>query len=245
VVAAVKPAGEPAQTDAEPVILIVGTEVEPTATVIVFEVAVEGNAQVALEVITQPTTALLVSADVVNVALLVPASVPLTCHWYDGAVPPLVAVEENTTVWPLHMDVELACIVRPGATPGVIVIVTLLEVTLVVPAHALVDVNTQVTMSLLLNEDEAYELLLVPTLLPFTFHWYDGLVPGLLTTALNVTEVPWQAVVVLALIVMPGDTSVLTDMVTPLEVTDVGAAQLALDVSTQVTRSLLLSAFEL
>ena len=45
-----------------------------------FDVAVVGEGHVALDVITQVTTCPLVNEDEVNVALLVPALVPFTCH---------------------------------------------------------------------------------------------------------------------------------------------------------------------
>jgi hypothetical protein len=35
---------------------------------------------------------------------------------------------------------------------------------------------------------------LLPTLLPFTFHWYNGVVPPNVGVAVNVTEVPLQMV---------------------------------------------------
>ena len=39
----------------------------------------------------------------------------------------------------------------------------------------------------------------MPTLLPFTFHWYDGVVPPLVGVAVKVTLVPEQIVVLLVL----------------------------------------------
>ena len=48
--------------------------------VIALEVAVVGDAQLAVEVMTQVTTAPVVSVVVMNVALLVPALVPFTFH---------------------------------------------------------------------------------------------------------------------------------------------------------------------
>ena len=48
--------------------------------VMAFEVAVVGDAQLAVEVMTQVTIAPVVSVVVVNVALLVPALVPFTFH---------------------------------------------------------------------------------------------------------------------------------------------------------------------
>jgi len=41
---------------------------------------------------------------------------------------------------------------------------------------------------------------LVPTSIPFFFHWYEGVVPPFVGVAVNVTEVPEQIVVALAAI---------------------------------------------
>jgi hypothetical protein len=51
-----------------------------TVTEMVFEVAVEGDAQAAFEVITQDTICPFVNDEVVNVGLLVPALEPFTSH---------------------------------------------------------------------------------------------------------------------------------------------------------------------
>jgi hypothetical protein len=151
----------------------------------------------------------------------------------------LVADELNITVCPLHIEDELAVMLIAGTKAGVIDMVMLFEVTLPLPEQALVEVYTQVTISLLFNAWVTYELLLVPTSLLFTFHWYEAPLPGLVITALNVTEVPWQVEVVFALIVTVGLAEVVTVMVTAFEVARRGEAQLASDVSTQVTISLL------
>jgi len=57
-----------------------GTTIEFISIVIGAEVAVEGEAQVALEVITTVTTSLLFREDEVKVAP-VPELIPFTCHW--------------------------------------------------------------------------------------------------------------------------------------------------------------------
>jgi len=61
-------------------IVTVGITLPLIVMVIALEVAVAGDAHAAVEVIIHVTTCPLVSADVVKVALLVPALVPLTCH---------------------------------------------------------------------------------------------------------------------------------------------------------------------
>ena len=56
------------------------------------------------------------------------------------------------------------------------------------------EVITTVTASLLLSVDDVKVSLpvTVPALLPFTFHWYDGVVPPLTGVAVNWTDVPAQ-----------------------------------------------------
>ena len=66
--------------EADAVMETEGVTVVFTATVIPFEVTVVGLAHAKLEVISQVTTAPLVSVVVVNVAELVPALVPFTFH---------------------------------------------------------------------------------------------------------------------------------------------------------------------
>ena len=76
-------------------------------------------------------------------------------------------------------------------------------------------------------------------MLPFTFHWYVGVVPPLVGVAVKVTEVPAQTGLAEA------ETETLTGrlgftvMVRVLEVAGLPVGQVALEVSTQVTRSLL------
>ena len=68
-------------TELEPVlIVIVGVAVEPTAMVMVFELAVAGSAQEAFDVRTQATTSLLLRVVLVNDELLVPTLFPFICH---------------------------------------------------------------------------------------------------------------------------------------------------------------------
>jgi hypothetical protein len=81
-------------------------------------------------------------------------------------------------------------------------------------------------------------LLFVPTLLPFNFHWYDGVAPPLVGVAVNVTFVPEQ-------IVLPGEAAMLTEGVTfpvtviviPFDVAVDGLAHASDDVITTVTTS--------
>ncbi len=54
------------------------------------------------------------------------------------------------------------------------------------------DVSTQVTISPFASPTFVYVELLVPTLAPLSFHWYDGLAPPFVGVAVNVTDVPEQ-----------------------------------------------------
>jgi hypothetical protein len=104
------------------------------------------------------------------------------------------------------------------------------------------EVITTVTTSLLLRTDDVKVLLLVPAFVPFTFHWYIGVVPPLTGIALKVTDVPAQ-------IAPAGDAAILTlacrsgltTMIIPVEVAgDPLRHGVAFDVITTVTTSLLL-----
>ena len=54
---------------------------------------------------------------------------------------------------------------------GLIVMTTLFDVTLAADTQLAVDVNKQVILSPVLNVDDEYCGLFVPTLTPFIFHW--------------------------------------------------------------------------
>ena len=75
--------------------------------------------------------------------------------------------------------------------------------------------------------------------MPFTFHWYEGVLPPLVGVAVNVTEVPAQIFVALGLTATEGVTEVETLIVMPFEVTVVIELQVALEVTSQVITSLL------
>ena len=76
--------------------------------VTILEVAVAGEAQGALEVITTDTWSASARVVEVKVAALVPALMPLTFHWKEGVVPPLVGVAVKVTDCPVQMEVEEA-----------------------------------------------------------------------------------------------------------------------------------------
>jgi hypothetical protein len=67
--------------------------------------------------------------------------------------------------------VLLAVIVTLGVTDGLTDSVTVFEVMLAGVAHADDDVNTTLTTSLLAGAAKLYVAWLLPTLLPFSFHW--------------------------------------------------------------------------
>jgi hypothetical protein len=89
-------------------------------------------------------------------------------------------------------------------------------------------------------------LLLVPTLVPFTFHWYDGVVPPLVGVAVKVMGMPAQDGLVpeVTATATVGATDALTVMVMPLEVAVVGFAQEELEVITAVMMLLLANELE-
>ena len=78
---AVNVAGVPLHIFVVGVLIVTAGVTAPTVIVIVLDVAVAGEAHAELDVITHVTVCPLVSAVVVNVALLVPAFVPFTFHW--------------------------------------------------------------------------------------------------------------------------------------------------------------------
>ena len=101
-------------------------------------------------------------------------------------------------------------------------------------------VITQVIASLLTKALFEYVVLFVPTLVPFFFHWYDGVVPPFVGVAINVTFVPAHIVVEgLAAIETLAVTFALTLIVIALEVEGLPFTQVALLVITQVIASLL------
>lgn len=62
----------------------------------------------------------------------------------------------------------------------------------------------QVTTSPFCKLAEEKAVLFVPALLPFIFHWYNGLFPLAVAVALKKTGVPLQMLVALAAMVMAG-----------------------------------------
>ena len=80
-----------------------------------------------------------------------------------------------------------------------------------------------------------YVALFVPTLLPSSIHWYDGVEPPFVGVAAKVTEVPAQMELALATILTDGLTVDVTLIVIVFDATVVGLAHSALDVISTCT----------
>src|SRR6476469_2311161 len=89
-------------------------------------VAVGVDAQARSLVIITVTTSPSFNVVVVNLSESVPLSTPLTCHWYDGLLPPLVGVAVNVTEVPLHIVVVEATILTAGSTLVDVIVIGLL-----------------------------------------------------------------------------------------------------------------------
>lgn len=152
----------------------------------------------------------------------------------------MVGVAVNVTLWPVQTLVDDAAILTAGTTLLLTVMLMLFELTVVVPAHGLVDVNSQVTTAPLLNAVVLKDDELVPAGVPFTFHWYEGEEPALVTEALNVTEAPAQTVVLPVEMVTVAADNEFTVIDRAFDVTEAGEAQVAFEVITHDTKSLLL-----
>jgi hypothetical protein len=127
---------------------------------------------VALELTITATTSLFKRPLVVNVELLVPAFTPLTFHWKLGELPPFKAVAVKVTDVPEQMVVALVAIETLTGNAGLTIIGMLLLVAgLPVAQGVALEVRTTVTTSLLDKVPVVNVLLLVPALIPFTFHW--------------------------------------------------------------------------
>lgn len=134
-----------------------------------LDVAVAGEAQARDDVRIQVTTSPLFNVELIYLLLLLPESAPLTCHWYDGLVPPFVITAEKVSSDPLHGLLVLRLTVIVGVWFAT-VIVSELDVAVVVDAHGALDVMTHVTTAPLVSVLEVNVALLVPALVPFTFH---------------------------------------------------------------------------
>ena len=80
-------------------------------------------------------------------------------------------------------------------------------------------------------------LLLVPTFILLTFHWYEGVVTPLVGVAVKVTEAPEQIGLADGAILTLTGRFVLTIIVIVLDVAGLPVAHVALEVRMHVTRS--------
>ena len=86
-------------------------------------------------------------------------------------MPPLVTVAVNTTLAPAHIAVLAVLMAMVGVAFEPTVMVILLEVAVACVTQLALLVNTTVTTSPLAKVVVVNVALLVPWLLPFTFHW--------------------------------------------------------------------------
>ena len=152
-------------------ILTVGVTGAVTLTVMVLDSAVALVTQVALLVSCALTTSPLANVVLLNVFELPPTVLPFTIQVYTGAVPPWVDAAVNVMVLPLHIEVVLAVMLTVGVTGAVIFTVTALDVAVAGCEQAAEPVNSQVTTSPFAKLLALNVAVLLPTLLPFTFHW--------------------------------------------------------------------------
>jgi len=114
---AVKSTASPVQmTGSDALICNVGITPVFTVMVIVFELAVAGEAQASPDVTIAVTWSPLDKAPVVKLAAFVPVLTPFTCPWYKGVAPALTGVAINVTGVPLQTVVE--AVVSPPAVFG-------------------------------------------------------------------------------------------------------------------------------
>jgi hypothetical protein len=121
-----------------------------------------------------------------------------------GELPPFVAVAVKVTLVPLQAVLTDELIVMEGVREELTVMVMLFDVAVEGLAQLALLVKTQLTTSLFESELLVKVLELVPALLPFTFHWYDGFVPPPLGVAVKVTALPVHTVVCGVLITIDG-----------------------------------------
>jgi len=152
----------------------------------------------------------------------------------------------NVTAVPEQIaPVGLATTLTAGVTVGFTIIVIPLDVAVAVDGHVALDVIVQVTTSPFASVVLEYVVPPVPTLLPFTCHWYVGVVPPFVGVTVNATEVPLQiAPVGLAATLTEGTTTGFTTIVMALDVAIVGTAHGELDVTIQVIICPLVNALE-
>jgi hypothetical protein len=232
----------PAQTVVDDAVMVTdGVTIGFTVILMVLDTTVLVVAQPAFDVNSHATWSALFNTVELYVLLLVPTFMPFSFHWYAGVAPPFSEVAVNVTPVPAQITVADAAMITEGVTWVVTVIVIALERAVPVVRQDSLEVNSQVTWSPLVRPGVEKALVLLPALLPFTFHWYTGEVPPLVAFAVNTTFVPEQMTFAEALIVTTGVSSEFTVMVTVLEATFATVTQPALEVISQLTWSPLLN----
>ena len=152
-----------------------------------------------------------------------------------------VAAAVNVACWPDPGSILLQSAEAVTVGLGVNVILIVFELDVIGAAHARLDVMTTYTASPLAGT-YVYTLLLGPTLLPFTTHWYDG-VPPLTGVAVNVTGLPAHNDPEETMLTDAASAPV-TVIVIAVLVAGLPDGHVALDVSMQVTISPLLRVAE-
>jgi hypothetical protein len=98
----------PEQMVLSPLIETDGVTVVFTIVVIAFDVAGLFVAPLWFDVIIHVTTSDEFKLALVYVELFVPTLAPFNCHWYDGFVPPFVAVAVNVTDVPAQIELSVS-----------------------------------------------------------------------------------------------------------------------------------------
>lgn len=157
---------------AEALMLTAGVTAGVITMVMLLLLAIAGLAHAALDVtssvITSPFARVVV---VYDEEVAPPIGEPFFFHTYAGVPPPFVTLELKVTEVPPQTLLAEDVMVTDGVTDVLIVIVRALDVTFVVEAHNALLVISQVITSLFANTVVVKVGELVPTLLPFFFHW--------------------------------------------------------------------------
>ncbi len=107
----------------------------------------------------------------------------------------MVGIAVKVTEVPLQILLVDDAMATLGVKIGFTDTLTAFEVAVAVLAQATLVLSTTVTASELFKLLLEYVAELVPTFVPFSFHWYVGDEPPLVATAVKITFVPAQMVV--------------------------------------------------
>lgn len=122
---------------------------------------------------------------------MVPTPRPLTCHWYEGEIPPFKGVVVKDTRVPTQAGFCEAATVTLTGRFGLTIIAIPFDVAGLPEVQAKLEVSTHVTRSpfrgIYVKTGES-----VPAMIPLIFHWYAGDDPPLTGFAVKVTDVPEQ-----------------------------------------------------